>query len=217
MMVGQPQILTRQSNGTVREPVERVVVDVPETYVGAVTEKLGSRQGEMQQYEPLNGQRVRLEFTVPTRGLIGYRSEFQTDTRGSGILTSRFQEFRPMGGEIKRRTTGALIADRPGKATPYALEGLEDRGELFVGPGVEVYEGMIVGEHSKKSDLNVNVTKQKQLTNFRAAGSDDSIQLEPPREVTLEFALEWIDEDELVEVTPESVRLRRRELDRRYR
>jgi GTP-binding protein len=217
LLVGKPEVLTYEENGQELEPYERVVVDVPENYVGAVTEKLGDRNGEMEQYEPLQGNRVRLEFSVPTRGLIGYRSEFQTDTRGSGIITTTFDDYRPMNGTKTGRRTGALIADRDGTARSYALQNLEERGRLFVPPGTECYEGMIVGEHSKKSNLDVNVTDQKQLTNFRAAGSDDSIQLEPPVDVDIEFGLEWINDDELVEVTPESVRLRKKELDQRFR
>lgn len=217
MLVGKPEILTKEEDGETLEPIERVVVDVPEQYVGAVTEKLGDRNGEMQEYAPLQGDRVRLEFRVPTRGLIGYRSDFQTDTRGSGIITTTFSDYQPMNGAEHGRRTGALIADRPGEAKSYALHNLEERGRLFVGPGTDCYEGMIVGEHSKKSDLDVNVTKNKQLTNFRADGSDDSIQLEPPADVDIEFGLEWIDDDELIEITPESVRLRRKELDQRYR
>ncbi|MFB6344750.1 MAG: translational GTPase TypA, partial [bacterium] len=172
---------------------------------------------EMQEYAPLQGERVRLEFRVPTRGLIGYQSEFQTDTRGSGIITTTFSDYEPMNGNHQGRRTGALIADRDGEAKAYALHNLEERGKLFVGPGTECYEGMIIGEHSKKNDLDVNVTKNKQLTNFRANGSDDSIQLEPPEDVDIEYGLEWIDDDELIEITPESVRLRRRELDQRFR
>jgi GTP-binding protein len=217
MLVGKPEVLTKEEDGRELEPVERVVVDVPEQYVGAVTEKLGDRNGEMQEYAPLQGDRVRLEFRVPTRGLIGYRSDFQTDTRGSGIITTTFEDYQPMNGADHGRRTGALIADRPGEAKRYALNNLEDRGRLFVGPGTECYEGMIVGEHSKKSDLDVNITKNKQLTNFRADGSDDSIQLEPPEDVDIEYGLEWIDDDELIEVTPESIRLRKKELDQRYR
>lgn len=217
MLVGKPEVLTKKENGQELEPVERVVVDVPEQYVGAVTEKLGERNGEMEEYAPLQGERVRLEFKVPTRGLIGYRSDFQTDTRGSGIITTTFADYQPMNGADHGRRTGALIADRPGEAKSYALHNLEERGRLFVGPGTECYEGMIVGEHSKKNELDVNVTKNKQLTNFRADGSDDSIQLEPPEDIDIEFGLEWIDDDELIEITPESVRLRKKELDQRYR
>ncbi len=217
LLVGKPEVLTKEENGQKLEPIERVVVDVPEQYVGAVTERLGDRNGEMEEYAPLQGDRVRLEFRVPTRGLIGYRSDFQTDTRGSGIITTTFADYQPMNGADHGRRTGALIADRPGEAKRYALHNLEDRGRLFVGPGTECYEGMIVGEHSKKSDLDVNITKNKQLTNFRADGSDDSIQLEPHEEVDIEFGLEWINDDELIEITPESVRLRKKELDQRYR
>ncbi len=210
LLVGKPEVLTVQTNGTVKEPIERAIVDVPEPYVGAVTESLGNRRGQMQQYESMEGDRVRLEFTVPTRGLIGYRSRFQTETRGSGILTTTFEEYSPMGEPIAGRGTGALIADRGGTATSYALKKLSDRGQFFVEPGTECYEGMIVGEHNRKEDLTVNITKEKQLTNFRAAGSDDTVQLEPPVPVDIEFALEWITEDELVEITPRDVRLRTR-------
>ncbi len=217
MLIGTPEVLMKRDNGQVKEPVERVVADVPAEYVGAVTEKLGNRRGEMELYQPLGENRVRLEFRVPTRGLIGYRSQFKNDTRGEGIFSSRFECFQPREGEMQRRTSGALIADREGPATPYALEGLEARGRLFVPPGTECYEGMIVGEHSRPADLDVNVTKQKQLTNFRAAGSDDGIQLEPHKEITIEFALDWIKDNELIEITPESVRLRRRELEKRWR
>ncbi len=217
MLIGMPEVLMRKNNGQVEEPVERVVADVPQGFVGVVTEELGSRQGEMEVYQPLGEERVRLEFKVPTRGLIGYRSQFKSDTRGEGILSSRFEGYQPRSAVLERRNTGALLADRPGTATPYALEGLEDRGRLFVPPGTDCYEGMIVGEHSRAPNLNVNVTKQKQLTNFRAAGADDAIQLEPHKEVTIEFALDWIKGDELIEITPQSVRLRHQELDQRYR
>ncbi|MGM0381864.1 MAG: translational GTPase TypA [bacterium] len=217
LIVGTPRVLIRENNGREEEPVELVVIDLPETFVGAVTEKLGARQGEMVEYKSIGSNRVRLKFKVPTRGMIGYRSEFQTDTRGEGIITSRFDSYRPKTGEINRRNSGALIADRGGEATPYALEKLQARGRLFIPPGTECYEGMIVGEHSRPANLDVNVTKQKQLTNFRAAGSDDAVQLEPHTEVDIEFALDWINDQELAEITPESVRLRRRELDQRFR
>jgi len=217
MLVGKFEVLTREQNGREMEPVERVVVDVPEQYQGVVREKLGDRNGEMEAYAPLQGERVRLEFRVPTRGLVGYRSEFKTDTRGSGIITTTFSEYKPMNGNHHGRRTGALIADRDGEAKSYAIHNLEDRGRIFVEPGTECYEGMIVGEHAKKSDLDVNITKNKQLTNFRANGADDSIQLEPPVDVDIEFGLEWIDDNELIEITPENVRLRRRELDQRFR
>ena len=217
MLVGKFEVLTKEENGNELEPVERVVVDVPEQYQGVVREKLGDRNGEMEAYAPLQGDRIRLEFRVPTRGLVGYRSEFKTDTRGSGIITTTFADYQPMNGNSLGRRTGALIADREGEAKPYALENLEDRGRLFVGPNTKCYEGMIVGEHSNKSDLDVNVNKNKQLTNFRADGADDAIQLEPPVDVDMEFGLEWIDDNELIEITPESVRLRRKELDQRFR
>ncbi len=217
LLVGKFEVLTKEEDGEELEPVERVVVDVPEQYMGAVREKLGDRNGEMRDYARLRGDRVRLEFRVPTRGLVGYRSEFKTDTRGTGILTTSFSEYRPVNGNLSGRRTGALIADREGEAKAYALHSLKDRGRMFVKPGTECYEGMIVGEHAKKSDLDVNVTKNKQLTNFRADGSDDNIQLEPPVDVDIEFGLEWIDDNELIEITPGAVRLRRRELDQRFR
>lgn len=207
MMAGQPEVLTRERDGQTYEPIELVSIDVPEEFVGAVTEKLGSREGEMESYETISEDRVRLEFTVPTRGLIGYRSEFQTDTRGSGIISSSFEEYKPLSDPIARRNTGALISDRAGQVTAYALHKLKDRGRFFVEPKTTCYEGMIVGENAKKHDLDVNITKQKQLTNFRAAGSDDSIQIEPPKIHSLESALEWVEGEELVEITPENIRL----------
>jgi GTP-binding protein len=209
MSISKPEILTRSVGGKIQEPVELVVVDCPEDFVGVVTQKLGSRKGRMvKMVNPGHG-RVRLEFRAPSRGLIGFRSEFLTDTRGTGILNTIFDGYDPWLGELGGRTTGALVADRPGKTTNYALYHLQPRGTMFVGPGVEAYEGMIVGENSRGNDLDVNVTREKKLTNFRAAGSEDTLRLVPPREMTLERALEWIDGDEWVEVTPTQVRVRK--------
>ena len=213
MLVSKPEVLMKEKKGQTIEPVERVVIDIPETFVGAVTEKLGGRQGEMESYESIGSERVRLEFTIPTRGLIGYRSEFLTDTRGTGLLNSHVTGYEPFQGEIDQRHTGALIADRQGEARAYAIHNLEERGTLFIEPGTACYQGMIVGEHNKAPNLDVNITKHKQLTNFRAAGSDDAIQLTPVKEMTIERALEWITDDELIEITPKEIRLRCRELD----
>jgi GTP-binding protein len=208
MVVSKPQVLIKDIDNQRMEPVERVVIDVPEAYVGAVTEKLGSRKGSMENYETIGSDRVRLEFIVPTRGLIGYRSEFLTDTRGTGLLNSYFLEYVPHKGEIDERHTGALIADRQGEARAYALENLEDRGQLFINPGTMCYEGMIIGEHNKGTNLDVNVSKNKKLTNVRASGSDDAIQLTPVQPLSIEEALEWIKDDELIEITPKNIRLR---------
>ncbi|MHB8765828.1 MAG: translational GTPase TypA, partial [Deferrisomatales bacterium] len=212
LSVSKPEILTREVNGRVHEPMELVVVDCPEEHVGIVTQKLGTRRGRMVKMANPGHGRARLEFRVPSRGLIGFRSEFLTDTRGTGILNSLFDGYEPWQGQIVGRTTGALVADRPGKTTTYALFHLQPRGTLFLGPGVDCYEGMIVGENSRENDLDVNVTKEKKLTNMRASGSDDALRLVPPREMTLERALEWIDGDELVEVTPTQIRVRKRVL-----
>ncbi|RMG92953.1 MAG: translational GTPase TypA [Candidatus Dadabacteria bacterium] len=212
LSVSKPEILTREVGGEVHEPWEIALVDVPEEFVGAVTEKLGRRKGQMTRMDPAGAGRVRLEFRIPSRGLIGYRSEFLTDTRGTGILNRLLEGYAPWAGSVPGRTNGALVSDRAGRATTYALFHLQPRGVLFIGSGTEVYEGMIVGEHSRENDLDVNVTREKKLTNIRAAGSDEALRLVPPREMTLDRALEWVDRDELVEITPNSVRLRKRVL-----
>ncbi|NOY45725.1 MAG: translational GTPase TypA [Deltaproteobacteria bacterium] len=212
LSVSKPEILSRERNGRLEEPWEIALVDVPEEFVGVVTEKLGRRKGQMVRMDPAGGGRVRLEFRVPSRGLIGYRSEFLTDTRGTGILNRLLEGYGPWAGPIPGRTNGALVADRAGRATTYALYHLQPRGVLFIGPGTEVYEGMIVGEHSRENDLDVNVVREKKLTNIRAAGSDEALRLSPPRQMNLDRALEWVDRDELVEVTPSGVRLRKRVL-----
>ncbi len=212
LSVSKPEILSRERNGRLEEPWEVVLVDVPEEFVGAVTEALGRRKGQMVRMDPAGGGRTRLEFRVPSRGLIGYRSEVLTDTRGAGILNRLLEGYGPWAGPIPGRTNGALVADRAGRATTYALYHLQPRGVLFIGPGTEVYEGMIVGEHSRENDLDVNVIREKKLTNIRAAGSDEALRLSPPRDMNLDRALEWVDRDELVEVTPTRVRLRKRVL-----
>ncbi len=212
LSVAKPEIVTREIDGLKHEPMEIVQVDCPEEYVGIVTQKLGTRKGKMSEMHNPGHGRVRLSFRIPSRGLIGFRSEFLTDTRGTGILNHLFDGWSPWQGPIAGRATGALVSDRPGKTTTYALYHLEPRGTLFVGPGTEVYEGMILGESTRDADLDVNVTREKKLSNMRASGSDEALRLAPPRELTLDRALEWIDADELVEVTPTAVRVRKRVL-----
>jgi len=208
LMVGRPEIVTRTIDGKLMEPVEHLTIDIPDNFVGTVIERLGPRKGEMVK---MHGHgRVRLEFRVPSRGLIGLRSELLTETRGTIVMNSLFDGYTPYQGEIPQRPTGALIADRAGSTTAYALEGLEDRGILFTPPGVEVYEGMIIGEHSRDNDLDVNVVREKKLTNMRASSADEAVRLTPPRVMNLEQAIEFIAEDELVEVTPKSLRLRKK-------
>ena len=212
LSVSKPEVVVRTIDGQKHEPMELVQVDCPEEYVGAVTQKLGSRKGVMtEMHNPGHG-RVRLEFRAPSRALIGFRSEFLTDTRGTGILNHLFDGWAPWQGPIGGRPTGALVSDRAGKTTTYALFHLEPRGTLFVKTGVDVYEGMIVGENARSGDLDVNVTREKKLTNMRAAGADEALRLAPPRPMTLDLALEWISDDELVEVTPSMIRLRKRVL-----
>ncbi len=210
--VGKPEVLTRRVEGALHEPMELLLIDCPEDYVGAVTQMLGPRKGRMTSMVNHGSGRVRLEFRVPSRGLIGFRSEFLADTRGTGIMNTLFDGYDAWQGDIEHRATGALVADRAGRATAYSIENLQPRGTLFVGPGAEVYEGMIVGEHARGNDLDVNITKEKKLTNMRASGSDDIAQLVPPRRLSLEQAIEFIKEDELVEVTPEAFRLRKKVL-----
>ncbi|MEK6666714.1 MAG: translational GTPase TypA [candidate division NC10 bacterium] len=217
MEAGKPQIITREENGTVLEPMELLVVDCPEEFIGAVTQKVGTRKGHMLKMVNHGTGRVRLEYRIPARGLIGYRSEFLTDTKGAGLLNHLFDGWEPWQGEIPHRGTGALVSDRVGRATAYAIDHLQPRGELFVRPGDQVYEGMIVGEHARDNDLDVNITKEKKLTNMRSSTSDEGIRLTPPRLMSLEQALEWIREDELVEVTPPALRLRKQSLAGRRR
>ena len=214
--VSTPSILTKEIDGVLCEPIERVVIDVPEESMGVVMEKMGYRKGEMQSMMT-QGSRVKLEFLVPTRGLLGYKNEFLTDTKGEGIIASVFERYDPMKGEIPRRSTGSLIAFETGTAVTYGLYNAQERGSLFITPGTEVYEGMIVGQSPKAEDLVVNVCKKKQLTNTRASGSDDALRLIPPRIFSLEQCIEFIADDELIEVTPKSLRLRKVILDRTLR
>jgi GTP-binding protein len=211
--VSRPHVITRPgANGKIEEPYEEIVADVPESMVGVVMQGLGERKGEMTDMEKGEGGLARLHFLVPSRALTGYRSEFLTETRGEGTLHRQFARYGPWAGEIESRKTGALVSMVGGTASGYSLFNLQERGKLFVEPGDEVYDGMVVGEHARENDLEVNVTKGKKLTNIRAAGSDENILLEPAREVTLEFGLEFIVEDELLEVTPDAIRVRKRSL-----
>ncbi len=211
--VGKPQVIFKTVEGRRQEPMERAIVDVAEQYTGVVTEKMGLRKGVMSNLVNKGSGRVRMEFEIPSRGLIGYRSEFLTDTRGTGLLNTQFIGWDDFKGEITFRKNGSMIADRVGKSTAYALWFLEERGRIFILPGTECYEGMIIGEHAKENDLVVNVSREKKLTNVRASGSDEAIKLTPIKPLTLEQAMEWINDDECIEVTPQSIRLRCRELD----
>jgi GTP-binding protein len=212
LMVGKPEILTRRIDGKVHEPVELLVIDCPETFIGTVIEKLGSRKGKMTKMVNHGSGRVRLEFHIPSRGLIGLRSEILTDTRGTAIMNSLFHGHIEWQGDIPTRPTGSLVADRAGKATGYAIFNLQERGEIFVTPGMEIYEGMIVGENARDKDLDVNIVKEKKLTNMRASTADEAIRLVPPRILNLEQAIEFIRDDEYVEVTPQCIRLRKKVL-----
>ncbi len=212
MMVGRPEIVTKRVDGHLMEPVEYLTIDIPDNFVGTVIERLGPRKGEMIKMASHGYGRTRLEFKVPSRGLIGLRSEMLTETRGTIIMNSIFDGYMPYQGEIPQRPSGALISDRSGPTTTYALNGLQDRGVLFVTSGVEVYEGMIIGEHSRDNDLDVNVVREKKLTNMRASSADDALRLVPHKAMNLEQAIEFIAEDELVEVTPKSLRLRKKVL-----
>jgi GTP-binding protein len=215
--VGKPEIITRQQETRTLEPMEHLVVDVPEEFIGAVTQKIGPRRGVMTKMVNHGTGRVRLEYRLPSRGLIGYRTEFLTDTRGTGLLNHLFDGWDEWQGDIAHRQNGALVADRAGKTTGYAIDNLQARGTMFVSPGEPVYESQIVGENSRDSDLDVNITKEKKLTNMRASTADEGIKLTPPRIMNLEQCLEWIREDELLEVTPRSLRLRKRAMGGRRR
>jgi len=210
LAAGKPEVVTRTLDGVLHEPMETLVVDCPEEFVGVVTQKVGSRRGRMMHMVNHGSGRVRIEFRIPSRGLIGFRTEFLTETRGTGILNQLFDGWEPWQGEITQRVTGTLVADRPGRTTAYAIEHLQPRGTLFVEPGEEVYAGMIVGENSRPNDLDVNITKEKKLTNMRAASADELVRLVPPRLLNLEQAIEFIKEDEWVEVTPKAIRLRKK-------
>jgi GTP-binding protein len=211
-MLGRPKVINRDNNGVLEEPLEHVVMDIPENCVGAVTEKLGIRKGEMTNLQKMGADRVRLEFDIPSRGLIGFRAQFLNDTRGLGLMSSYFNGYIPHKGHIIDRINGALVADRPGKTTPYAIFNLEDRGKMLVKEGTEVYEGMIIGENNRPNDINVDITREKKLTNIRAAGSDENIILTPVPALTLEWCIAWLADDEVVEVTPNHLRLRKRVL-----
>ena len=215
-MVGAPRVLFHEEDGVKTEPIERFVCDVPADYVGAVMEKLGSRKGELVQMAP-QGDRMRLEYLIPARGLFGYRNEFLTDTRGEGIMSSVFEGYAPYKGDIASRSTGSLVAFETGEAVTYGLYNAQERGALFIGAGTPVYEGMVVGMSPKAEDINVNVCKKKHVTNMRASGSDDALRLIPPRQMSLEACIEFIGEDELIEVTPKNLRIRKRILDNQLR
>src|SRR6185503_11203623 len=206
---GNPEVVTNEIDGVVHEPMELVVVDVPEQFIGIVTERLGERRGRMTKMHNPGYGRARLEYRVPSRALIGFRGEFLTSTRGTGLLNTMFDGWEPWGGTMMKRQSGAIVADRGGTSTPYALHHLQPRGSFFIGTGVEVYEGMIVGEHNRPNDTDVNVVKEKKLTNVRNHGKDENVLLAPPRVLTIETAMEWIDADELVEVTPDAIRVRK--------
>jgi GTP-binding protein len=210
LTVGKPEILTKSIDGRLHEPVELLIIDCPEAFLGVVIEKLGSRKGKMIKMVNHGSGRVRLEFHVPTRGLIGLRSEILTDTRGTAIMNSLFHGYIEWQGEIATRPTGSLVADRAGKSTAYAIWNLQERGEILITPGIEVYEGMIVGENARSVDLDVNIVKEKKLTNMRSSTADEAIRLVSPRILNLEQAIEFIRDDEYVEVTPQSIRLRKK-------
>ena len=209
LTVGKPQVVTKTIDGKLSEPVERLTIDVPEDYVGVVTQLLGLRKGRMEQMTNHGSGWVRMEYLVPARGLIGFRTEFLTETRGTGLMHHVFERYEPWHGEVKTRANGSLVADRAGATTAYAAFSIQERGSLFLGPGIEVYEGMIIGENSRADDMDVNITKEKKLTNMRASGSDDTVHLVPARNLSLEQALEFLREDECAEVTPATVRIRK--------
>ena len=217
LMVGKPEIVVRTENGRRVEPLEILVVDCPEPFIGMVMETLGSRRGELAKMVNHHSGRVRMEFRIPSRGLIGLRGQLLTDTRGTALLHSLLEGWTEYAGEMVSRPTGALVADRAGVTTAYAIWNVQERGELFLGPGVEVYEGMILGENAREADMDVNITKEKKLTNMRSSTADEAIRLIPPRELTLEKAIEFIADDEYVEITPKSIRLRKKVLDPKKR
>jgi GTP-binding protein len=210
LQVSKPTVITREIDGAINEPMELLLIDVPEDFIGVVSQLLAMRKGKMTKMTHAGSSRVRLEFSVPSRGLIGFRSRFLTDTRGTGIMNALFNGWAPWHGSIQARTNGAMVADREGQTTPYAVFHLQERGVLFIAPGTRVYEGMVVGEYSRDNDLNVNICREKKLTNMRAAGKDENIIISPHREMGLEEGIEWIADEELVEVTPQSVRLRKK-------
>ncbi|HEX9652366.1 MAG TPA: translational GTPase TypA, partial [bacterium] len=212
-MVSKPRVIVREENGKILEPMEHLYLDVPEEFVGVLTEKLSQRKGRLANLMNHGSGRVNMEFIIPSRGLIGFRTQFLTDTKGAGVMNTLFEGYAPWFGPIPQRTNGALVADRTGRVTGYASMAMVDRGELFLEVGIEVYGGMIIGERNRNGDLEVNITKEKKLTNMRSSTSDTTIVLRPPRRLSLDQAIEFIAEDELVEVTPKSTRLRKMELD----
>ncbi|MCI2236226.1 MULTISPECIES: translational GTPase TypA [Helicobacter] len=211
--ISRPEVIVKEIDGQKCEPFESLVIDTPQDYSGSVIEKLGRRKAELKAMNPMGEGYTRLEFEIPARGLIGYRSEFLTDTKGEGVMNNSFLEFRPFSGNVETRNNGALISMENGEATPFSLGNIQERGILFIPPQTKVYVGMIIGEHSRENDLDVNPVKAKHLTNMRASGSDDAIKLTPPRDLNLERALEWIEEDEILEVTPKNIRIRKKVLD----
>ncbi|MET7399875.1 translational GTPase TypA [Dactylosporangium sp. NPDC005572] len=217
LTVGKPQVVTREINGKIHEPTERLTIDAPEEYLGAITQLLATRKGRMEQMVNHGTGWIRMEWLVPARGLIGFRTEFLTDTRGTGILHHVFESYEPWYGELRTRATGSLVADRSGVATPFAMMNLQERGSMFVEPTTEVYEGMIVGENSRADDMDVNITKEKKLTNMRSSAADETEKLIPPRKLSLEQALEFCREDECVEITPQAIRIRKVMLDQKDR
>lgn len=218
LQVSKPEVLYKKAeDGSMLEPMERAIVDVPDQYMGAVIEKLASRKGEMQSMTQSTGGYARVEFVIPTRGLIGYRAEFLTDTKGEGILNTLFEGYQPYKGDIITRNQGSLVAWETGTAVTYGLYNAQERGILFIGPGQEVYQGMVVGRHAKSGDLDINVNKRKQVTNMRASGTDESMRLSPPKIMSLEETIEFIGNDELAELTPKSIRIRKKVLDKTQR
>lgn len=211
--ISRPEVIVREENGVKMEPFEHLVIDTPQDFSGAIIEKLGRRKAEMKAMNPMGDGYTRLEFEIPARGLIGYRSEFLTDTKGEGVMNHSFLEFRAFSGSVESRSNGALISMENGDATAFSLFNIQERGVLFIHPQTKVYIGMVIGEHSRDNDLDVNPIKSKHLTNMRASGSDDAIKLVPPRELTLERALEWIEDDEILEITPLNIRIRKKYLD----
>jgi len=216
-MVSKPRVITKEEDGKTLEPMERVYLDIPEDKVGVITEKLSIRKGKMTNLQNHGSGRVNLEFVIPSRGLIGFRSQFMTDTQGAGIMNTLVDGYQPWFGLIPQRISGALVADRNGKVTTYACVGMADRGELFTPVGIDVYDGMVIGERNREGDLNVNICREKKLTNMRASGSDNTVTIRPPRRLSLDQYIEFIAEDELVEVTPNNIRLRKMELDQNKR
>jgi GTP-binding protein len=211
--LGRPEVIIKEENGVKMEPFEHLVIDAPEDCTGTVIEKLGKKKGEMTSMTPTGDGQTRLEFEIPARGLIGFRSQFLTDTKGEGVMNHSFLDYRPLTSGVESRMNGALVSMENGVALGFSIFNLQERGSMFIKPQDKVYTGMIIGEHSRSNDLDVNPIKGKQLSNVRSSGADDAIKLVPPRIMTLERALEWIEEDELVEITPQSIRVRKKHLD----